>query len=72
VTKTDCFEPNFGFLGQFCFEKCRAASWKRIEMFSELSGVLRALSQDAVVVTTVVNMIKKFGSDSNLNNWISQ
>ena len=35
---TDCFEPIFGFLGQFCFEKHRSASWSRIGMFSELSG----------------------------------
>ena len=37
-TTTDCFEPIFGFLGQFCFEKHRSASWSRIGMFSELSG----------------------------------
>ena len=38
ATTTDCFEPIFGFLGQFCFEKHRSASWSRIGMFSELSG----------------------------------
>ena len=38
ATTTDCFEPIFGFLGQFCFEKHRSASWSRIRMFSELSG----------------------------------
>ena len=38
ATTTDCFEPIFGFIGQFCFEKHRSASWSRIGMFSELSG----------------------------------
>ena len=38
ATTTDCFEPIFGFLGSFCFEKHRSASWSRIGMFSELWG----------------------------------
>jgi hypothetical protein len=38
ATTIDCVEPIFGFLGSFCFEKHRSASWSRIEMFSELSG----------------------------------
>jgi hypothetical protein len=38
VTTTDFFEPIFGFLGQFCFEKYSSVSWNRIGMFSELSG----------------------------------
>ena len=38
MTTTDCFEPIFGFLVKFCFEKHRSASWSRIKMFSELSG----------------------------------
>ena len=37
-TTTDCFDPIFGFLGTFCFEKHRSASWNMIGMFSELSG----------------------------------
>ena len=37
-TTTDCFEPIFGFLRSFWFEKYRSASWSRIGMFSELSG----------------------------------
>ena len=37
-TTTDCFEPIFGFLMTFCFEKHRSDSWSRIGMFSELSG----------------------------------
>ena len=35
---TDCFEPIFGFLWQFCFEKHRSVSWNRIGIFSEISG----------------------------------
>ena len=38
ATTTDCFEPIFGFLRSFWFEKYRSASWRRIGMFSELSG----------------------------------
>ena len=38
ATTTDCFEPIFGFLRQFCFEKHRSATWSRMGMFSELSG----------------------------------
>ena len=37
-TTTDCFEPIFGFLRSFWFEKYRSASWSRIGMFSEPSG----------------------------------
>ena len=37
-TTTDCFEPIFGFLRSFWFEKYRSAPWNRIGMFSELSG----------------------------------
>jgi hypothetical protein len=35
---TECFEPIFGFLGTFSFEKHRSAPWNMIGMFSELSG----------------------------------
>ena len=38
ATTTDCFEPIFGFLRSFWFEKYRSAPWNRIGMFSELSG----------------------------------
>ena len=38
ATTTDCFEPIFVFLRQFCFEKHRSATWSRMGMFSELSG----------------------------------
>ena len=40
----DCFEPIFGFLRSFWFEKYRSASWSRIGMFSELSGHSVSLS----------------------------
>jgi hypothetical protein len=34
----DCFEPIFGFLMQFWFQKHSSDTWNRIGMFSELSG----------------------------------
>ena len=34
----DCFEPIFGFLVQFCFQKYRSDTWNPKGMFSALSG----------------------------------
>ncbi len=38
ATTTDCFEPIFGFLVQFCFQKHRSDTWDPKGMFSAPSG----------------------------------
>ena len=37
-SEIDCFEPIFGFLMQFCFQKHRSGTWDPKDMFSAPSG----------------------------------
>ena len=37
-SEIDCFEPIFGFLMQFCFQKQRSGTWDPKHMFSAPSG----------------------------------